>query len=127
MSFEFYSKLKIQNLKLFLLAFLLFSLFIFNLPKASAAIISKPPSNLGLVGYWRFNEGTSTTASDASGNRNNGKLTNFPSPVPFSSSVNSGWTNGRLGKALSFDGSNDYVNLPSAPLSSGSISGVAWV
>src|SRR3989344_3452208 len=45
---------------------------------AKAAIISKPPSNLGLVGYWSFNDATSTNtsfptrATDFSGNNNTG-------------------------------------------------------
>src|SRR3989338_7635905 len=112
MAFKFNSKLKIQNSKLWLLLPLI--LLLAYSYSAKAAIISKPPSNLGLVGYWSFDEGTSTTATDFSGNRNNGKLTNFPSPVPFDSSVNSGWTNGKQGKALSFDGSDDYVNAGSA-------------
>ncbi|OGD52437.1 hypothetical protein A2608_01205 [Candidatus Azambacteria bacterium RIFOXYD1_FULL_44_10] len=60
---------------------------------------------------------------DYSGNGNKGTLTGMVSP----STPTSGWNPGRLGKALSFDGSNDYVDLPSAPVSSGSISVVAWV
>src|SRR3989338_6697217 len=39
---------------------------------ASAGIIAKPPSNLGLVGYWSMNEGTGTVAGDGSGNGNRG-------------------------------------------------------
>jgi len=34
---------------------------------ANAALISKPPTNLGLVGYWSMNEGTGTVAGDGSG------------------------------------------------------------
>ena len=53
----------------------------------------------GLVGYWSFDEGSSSTAYDASGNGNNGTLTNGPK-----------WTKGKSGTALSFDGVDDYID-----------------
>ena len=53
----------------------------------------------GLVGYWEFDEGTGSTAYDASGNGNNGTLTNGPK-----------WTAGKSGSALQFDGVDDYVD-----------------
>ena len=65
----------------------------------NAAIISKPATNLGLVGYWSMDEGSGSYAGDASGNKNTGTLTNGPT-----------WVDGKRGKALNFDGSNDYVN-----------------
>jgi hypothetical protein len=65
------------------------------------AALSKPPNNLGLVGYWSFDEGTGTIATDFSGNRNHGTLTNGPA-----------WVNGKRGKALSFSGvSDDHVSI----------------
>ena len=54
----------------------------------------------GLVGYWKFDEGTGTTARDYSGNNNNGTLVNGPT-----------WTTGKVGGALSFDGVDDYVSV----------------
>ena len=54
-----------------------------------------------------MNEGTSSEAGDHSGKGNHGKLVNFPAN-PVSPS---GWGQGRLGKALSFDGTNDYVAM----------------
>jgi len=60
-------------------------------------------SDLGLVGYWPMNEGTSTRAKDFSGSGNNGVLTSFP--------TNPTWVDGRRGKALNFDGSDDFINL----------------
>ena len=57
----------------------------------------------GLVGYWKFDEGTETTAYDSSGNSNNGTLVSGPT-----------WTTGQIDGALSFDGENDYVNMGSA-------------
>ncbi|MBI2514777.1 LamG domain-containing protein, partial [Candidatus Wolfebacteria bacterium] len=75
------------------------------------------PSN-GLVGYWTLEEGTGTSTADGSGSGNTGTLTNGPT-----------WTTGRIGKALSFDGSNDYVNMGDAGAVEGlsAISFGAWV
>lgn len=56
----------------------------------------------GLVGYWHFDEGTSTVAYDASGNGNNGTLTNGPT-------WQSG-TNCKMGECLNF--SNSYISVP---------------
>ncbi|MEM4326525.1 MAG: LamG domain-containing protein, partial [Candidatus Pacearchaeota archaeon] len=59
-------------------------------------------------GYWSFDEGSGTTAKDLSGNNNNGTLINGPQ-----------WVDGKVGKALSFDGVDDYVrvnNSPGSPL-----------
>ncbi|MFA5099135.1 MAG: LamG domain-containing protein, partial [Candidatus Paceibacterota bacterium] len=54
-----------------------------------------------LVGYWKFDEGSGTTAYDASGHNNNGTLTNGPT-----------YTTGKVGSyALSFDGTDDWVNI----------------
>jgi len=61
----------------------------------------------GLVGYWKFSEGNGTVAYDISSNgvnQNNGTLTNF------NFNANSGWGEGKYGKALLFDGSDDYVD-----------------
>jgi len=71
----------------------------------------------GLVGYWNFDEGTGQTAYDATDNSNNGTLTNGPV-----------WTRGKKNGALSFDGVDDYVDIPlSATLSSQEMTGVAWI
>lgn len=54
----------------------------------------------GLVGAWSFNEGAGTTVGDASGFGNIGSI------------FQATWhTSGKYGKALSFDGSNDYVSV----------------
>lgn len=52
----------------------------------------------GLSGYWRFDEGTGTTAADASLNGNAATLTNGPT-----------WTTGHIGSGVQFDGTNDYT------------------
>jgi prepilin-type N-terminal cleavage/methylation domain-containing protein len=53
----------------------------------------------GLVGYWKFDEGSGTTAIDSSGNNNTGTLFNGPTWI----------TAGKVNGALSFDGVDDYV------------------
>ena len=74
-----------------------------HLQLAHAAIISKPPNNLGLLANWGFNEGVGQFAGDNSGSGNTGTLNNFAL-----SGATSNWTNGKHGKALNFDGSDDY-------------------
>jgi len=69
----------------------------------SAGSISLPPNNLGLVGYWSFEDATGTVATDFSGNGNVGTLTNMD--------ANTDWITGKIGKALDFDGTNDYVDI----------------
>ena len=56
----------------------------------------------GLVGHWTFDGADmgTTSARDASGNANTGWLVNGAKK-----------TIGKIGQALNFDGSNDYVNL----------------
>jgi prepilin-type N-terminal cleavage/methylation domain-containing protein len=82
-----------------------------------------PSPHSGLVGYWNFDEGTGTIAYDLSGYGNNGTLNNF------NFTTTSGWTTGKIGKALIFDGSNDWVrvsNSPSLDINK-NISVFAWV
>ena len=72
---------------------------------SKASVVNKTKTNRitnGLVGYWTFDgkDIYSTTALDRSGSGNNGTLTNGPVP-----------TLGKIGQALSFDGSNDYVDV----------------
>jgi N-acetylneuraminic acid mutarotase len=56
----------------------------------------------GLVGWWKFDETNGTVAYDSSGNGNDGNLTNGPT-----------WTTGKIGGAISLDGTNDYVEVSS--------------
>lgn len=63
--------------------------------------------NDGLVGYWKFDEGTGTTAYDSSGYNNNGTLMGGQSGTGWTTTVAS--TNYANPYALEFDGSNDYV------------------
>jgi hypothetical protein len=54
------------------------------------------------VGYWTLDENTGTTAYDRSGSGNNGTLGTAPATPT--------WVAGKYGSALSFDGSDDYVD-----------------
>lgn len=85
---------------------------------ADAGVISKPANQLGLVGFWSFNEGSGTSAGDSSGKRNTGSIVSSPP-----------WVHGKTGKALSFDGDTQYVDLgkPAALDISGAITISAWI
>src|SRR3989344_5462976 len=63
-----------------------------------------PDLESGLVGLWSFDgkDMATTIAFDRSGNNNNGTLTNGPTRVP-----------GKIGQAVNFDGSDDYVDAGS--------------
>ncbi|NQV32357.1 MAG: hypothetical protein HQ515_06660, partial [Phycisphaeraceae bacterium] len=60
-------------------------------------------ANADLVGYWQFDEGAGNVATDKSGNGNDGMLLGGPT-----------WGAGAIGSALSFDGSDDIVDIPDA-------------
>jgi|GEM_PF-4400081 len=68
---------------------------------AQTKIVSKQDSTL--VGYWKFDEGSGTTAADSSGNGNTGAI---------NGSVT--WTPGKFGNALNFDGVSNYVDCGNA-------------
>jgi hypothetical protein len=73
-----------------------------NNSASDLAAIMSPTS--GLVAAYSFNEGTGTTAADASGTGNTGTLTDAT------------WTTaGKYGGALSFDGSSALVSVLDAP------------
>ena len=70
---------------------------------AEATTGATPPPTLGLVGAWAFGEGAGTTTVDGSGNGNTGTIT-----------AASWSTQGRAGNALSFNGNNSVVRVPSS-------------
>ncbi|MEW5759757.1 MAG: LamG-like jellyroll fold domain-containing protein [Candidatus Thermoplasmatota archaeon] len=67
---------------------------------SSSALLSEldPNGDSGIVGEWHFQEGSGTLTRDSSGNGNDGAI------------YGAAWTSGVIGNALSFDGSNDYVD-----------------
>ena len=58
-----------------------------------------------LIGYWKFDETSGTSAQDATGNGNDGTLNGDPQ-----------WAAGMLGGALEFDGDGDYVDVGDDPI-----------
>ncbi len=71
----------------------------------------------GMVAYWKFEEGDGTTAGDSAG-QNHGTVHQAQ------------WTAGKVGGALEFDGSDDYVLTPTSSslnLHGQDVSIVAWV
>lgn len=95
---------------------------IYNYARAQKQIIEDmnaghpaPGSPVGSpVGYWKFSEGYGTTTQNSgNGGLINGTLTNMNSPAVSTS----GWQqDGKFGKAIAFDGTNDYITMsnPSA-------------
>jgi hypothetical protein len=78
----------------------------------------KPPPPPQMVAYWKFDEGRGTAANDSVG-KNNGTVHGAE------------WTAGRFNNALSFDGVDDYVEVPDDPslrfMQSSSFTISAWV
>lgn len=69
------------------------------------------------LGYWKLDEGTGTTAADASGNGHTATLSGGAS-----------WTEGRNGKGLALDGSSGRASTATPVLrTDGSFSVTAWV
>ena len=62
-------------------------------------------SDEGLVAEWHFDEGSGSVVKDISGNGNNGTI------------YGATWVDGKFGKALSFDGMDDYVEITYGSLS----------
>jgi hypothetical protein len=70
----------------------------------------------GLIGYWKFDEGTGSVAADSSGNGNNGSI------------FGATWEAGKINHALQFDGIDDYVGLSSLDVHSlTSVTVAAWI
>ena len=69
-----------------------------------------------LVGYWKFDEGTGTTAHDSSGNGLDGTLVGGVT-----------WTEGRFGGGIQLDGSSGYVSVPDFELTTNTITFTTWL
>ncbi len=98
----------------FLSLFAAASVLITSMPGASASfqvlVMATAPSGditTGLVGWWKYDAGSGSTAVDSGSGGNDGTLTNSPS-----------WVTGMIGPyALTFDGSTNYVQIVSTPSS----------
>ncbi|HXH12490.1 MAG TPA: LamG-like jellyroll fold domain-containing protein [Alphaproteobacteria bacterium] len=72
--------------------------------EVKAHYITVSVNSTGLVAAYGFNEGSGTVITDLSGNGNHGTISG------------AAWTSsGRFGKALTFDGVNDWVTVNDAP------------
>ncbi len=91
------------------------NLKISNGAAVAQALVDIQPNPDGLVGSWSFEEGSGNVTYDTSGNRNTGILTNGPA-----------WVDGRFGKGLQFDGTNDYVSINPAGSTTGTFTVGAW-
>jgi hypothetical protein len=78
-------------------------------------IIPAEPNNAGLVGQWKFDEGSGTTAQDSSGLGNDGTLNGAPQ-----------WMAGYLDGALEFDG-DDWVDCGDVLTITEAITIACWV
>jgi hypothetical protein len=80
----------------------------------SLALVVTPS---GLVGRWAFDDGSGTTAVDSSGHGYNATLYNGIS-----------WVTGKIGDAVSSNGSSQYILAPSIDLSSAqAVTVTAWI
>jgi hypothetical protein len=70
-------------------------------PESNSSI---PNIDFGMIGWWRFDETSGTTAQDSSGNGYHATLYN-------AGSGSSNWSTGRLNGSLLLDGSNDYLAI----------------
>jgi hypothetical protein len=69
-----------------------------------------------IVGAWLFDEGGGDVARDSSGNGLDGKLVNSPK-----------WVDGKFGKALEFNGVDNYVEVPPFENPTKAVTVTAWV
>ncbi|MHC4285297.1 MAG: LamG-like jellyroll fold domain-containing protein, partial [Planctomycetota bacterium] len=72
----------------------------------------------GLIGHWTFDEGKGMIARDSSGRNNHGTIMGSAK-----------WAKGRIGRALDFDGTDDFVSIPNEGNFdiTGSITVTAWI
>ena len=73
-------------------------------------------SDAGLVAEWHFDEGSGTILRDSSGNGYDGTI------------YGATWVDGKSGKALSFDGKDDYVDVENPDFLSNTAGSISfWV
>ena len=66
--------------------------------------------------WYRFDDGSGTTAADSSGNGRAGTLVNGPT-----------WTTGEFNGGLALNGTSQYVTLPALNLNSNAVTMTGWV
>jgi hypothetical protein len=105
---------------------------IYNYARSQAQILQDmggkdAPYGASPLGYWKFDDGFGTTTknSGTGGTALNGTLTGMASAATYKS----GWQQtGKIGKALAFDGSNDYVTIAnSSALDTTDVTVTAWI
>jgi hypothetical protein len=74
------------------------------------------PAHAELLAWWRFDDGSGTTAADSSGNGLDGTLEGGTQ-----------WVDGQLGGAIQFNGSNARVVAPHIPLDNRSFTITMWI
>ena len=77
-----------------------------------------PITDPNLVGWWKFDEGSGVTVLDGSGYGNHGTIKGNPQ-----------WVLGQDDDALEFDGVDDYVEVPHAPILTvdNEVTVMAWI
>ncbi|MCJ8014443.1 LamG domain-containing protein [Paenibacillus sp. KQZ6P-2] len=65
--------------------------------------VSVTVKKIDLAAHWKFDEGSGTVTSDSSGNSKTGTLNG-----------GTAWVSGQVGNALSFNGTNSFVDIPDA-------------
>ena len=68
------------------------------------------------TGYWKFDDGSGTTAADSSGNAHPGTLVNSPT-----------WTTGEFNGGIALNGTSQYVTVPALNFSSNTVTITGWV
>lgn len=91
-------RIVVARLSLLCVSLIIISLMFSNISDARISIED-------CVGMWLFDEGQGEIAKDSSGNGNDGTLKNEPK-----------WIDGKFGKALEFDGSENYVAAPDSTI-----------
>jgi len=82
------------------------------------SVVLTSPTKAELIGWWRLDEGSGTIVTDLSEYGNNGTLQGDPQ-----------WVNGKFGKALQFDGVDDFVEIPHADILTvdNEVTVMAWI
>lgn len=89
---------------------------------AATLTVQKVTIATGLLGYWMFDEKQGDIAADASTNRIDGALANYPGD-------DSQWVTGQIGGALTFGGADSlqYVSVPDYPKPTSTLTVSCWV